>query len=232
MVNATSRRFYALERPGTRCTGGWVGPRTGLDGCRKSLPPTGFDPRNVQPVASRYTDWAIATLSRSKQPLIVKINFKRLVFYLLEGRFEIRRFLWCTAQKVKAVQSLESLGTFRPTTQRHILYSWLRASRLHVNKFQRDATVCRRPCTAKLLYMFRLSIAPTIRSTSNCNCSFWYRSYHVSEQEPSASVAFRPRWRKFLALTREWYFLSAYAILRSIPNKIGGVTALAISIEI
>jgi hypothetical protein len=36
---------------------------------------------------------------------------------------------------------------------------------------------------------FRVSIAPIIRSTSNCNCSFWYRSYHVSEQQPSASVA-------------------------------------------
>jgi len=30
--------------------------------------------------------------------------------------------------------------------------------------------------TAKSLYMFRVSIAPIIRSTSNCNCSFWYRS--------------------------------------------------------
>ena len=38
------------------------------------------------------------------------------------------------------------------------------------------------------LYMFRVSNAPIIRSTSNCNCSFWYRSYHVSEQQPSASV--------------------------------------------
>ena len=26
------------ERPGTHSTGGWVGPRTGLDGCGKSLP--------------------------------------------------------------------------------------------------------------------------------------------------------------------------------------------------
>ena len=23
------------KRPGTHCTGGWVGPRTGLDGCEK-----------------------------------------------------------------------------------------------------------------------------------------------------------------------------------------------------
>ena len=38
--------------------------------------------------------------------------------------------------------------------------------------------------------MFRVSIAPIIRSASNCNCSFWYRSYNVSEQQPSASVAY------------------------------------------
>jgi len=31
------------ERPGTQFTGGWVGPRAGLDGCGKK----GFDPRTV-----------------------------------------------------------------------------------------------------------------------------------------------------------------------------------------
>jgi hypothetical protein len=36
-----------------------VGPRAGLDRCGKSRPPPGFDPRTVQPVASRYTDLAI-----------------------------------------------------------------------------------------------------------------------------------------------------------------------------
>jgi hypothetical protein len=49
------------KRPGTHCTGSWVGPRIGLDGCRKSgPPPQGSDPRTVQPVASRYTDYAVA----------------------------------------------------------------------------------------------------------------------------------------------------------------------------
>ena len=37
---------------------GWA-PGAGLDGCGESRPPPGFDPRTVQPVASRYTDWAI-----------------------------------------------------------------------------------------------------------------------------------------------------------------------------
>jgi hypothetical protein len=60
VVNATPRPLYPRERPGTHCIGGWVGSRAGLDGCRKSRPPPGFDPRTLQPVASRYIDWAIA----------------------------------------------------------------------------------------------------------------------------------------------------------------------------
>jgi len=49
--------FYPRERPGTHFTGGWVGPRAGLEGRKISSPP-GFDPGTVQPVVSRYTDWA------------------------------------------------------------------------------------------------------------------------------------------------------------------------------
>ena len=30
--------LYPRERPATRCTGGWVGSRTGLDRCGKSFP--------------------------------------------------------------------------------------------------------------------------------------------------------------------------------------------------
>jgi hypothetical protein len=37
VVNARLRPFYPLERPGTRCLGGWVGPRAGLDRCGKIL---------------------------------------------------------------------------------------------------------------------------------------------------------------------------------------------------
>jgi len=50
--------LYPRERPGTHCTGGWVGPSTGLDRCGNLAPPPGFDHRTVQPVASRYTDYA------------------------------------------------------------------------------------------------------------------------------------------------------------------------------
>jgi len=41
------------EGPGTHCTGDWVGPRAGLEGCGKSRSPPGFEPQTVQPVESR-----------------------------------------------------------------------------------------------------------------------------------------------------------------------------------
>ena len=54
------------KRPGTHCVGGWVGPRTGLRWVRKISPPKGFDPRTVEPVASRYTDCTIAAHNQDK----------------------------------------------------------------------------------------------------------------------------------------------------------------------
>jgi hypothetical protein len=50
--------LYPRARPGTHYRGGWVGFRTGLDRCRKSRAPPGFDPQTVQTVASPYTDYA------------------------------------------------------------------------------------------------------------------------------------------------------------------------------
>ena len=41
-----SPSFYTRERPGTNRTGAWVGPSAGLEGCGKSRPIPGFDPRD------------------------------------------------------------------------------------------------------------------------------------------------------------------------------------------
>ena len=73
--------LFPRERPGTHCTGGWVVPRAGLDRCRKSRPPPGFDPWTVQPVASRYTDYATRPTPRcgmrsySSTPLYASTTF-------------------------------------------------------------------------------------------------------------------------------------------------------------
>jgi hypothetical protein len=62
-----SGRFTPRERaPGTYLIGGWVGPRTVLDAVVKRKNPSPrrqSNPRTpiVQPVAQRYTDWAITT---------------------------------------------------------------------------------------------------------------------------------------------------------------------------
>jgi hypothetical protein len=36
VVSVTPRPLYPREKPGTHCTGDWVGPRAGLDRCGKS----------------------------------------------------------------------------------------------------------------------------------------------------------------------------------------------------
>jgi hypothetical protein len=42
VVSTTPRPHYPWERPGAHCTGGWVGPRAGLDVCKKSRPHRDF----------------------------------------------------------------------------------------------------------------------------------------------------------------------------------------------
>jgi hypothetical protein len=66
------------KRPGSHCTRGCLGPRIGLHGPGKSLPPPGFNPWTVQPVASRYTDWAIPRIKRSQSLLALNWDGYRL----------------------------------------------------------------------------------------------------------------------------------------------------------
>ena len=95
---------------------------------------------------------------------------------------------------------------------------------VYINKIQQAATVCRCLFTAKLLYMFRVSLAPIIRSTSNCNCAYgtghsvrattfrqrglirpcWRKVVALtpwSVPEAQLQIEIRPRWRKVVALT-------------------------------
>jgi hypothetical protein len=54
------RHAPAALLPGkTPGAGGWVGPRAGLEQVRNISPPPGFDPPTLQPVANRYTDYAV-----------------------------------------------------------------------------------------------------------------------------------------------------------------------------
>ena len=57
-----------------------MGPRDGLDRCGKSRPPPGFDPRTVQPVAIRYTDYA------TRPTLVMKVI---IIFQVLSNCYGI-----------------------------------------------------------------------------------------------------------------------------------------------
>ena len=49
------------------CIGGRVGPRSSLDGCRKSCSQPGFNSHTIiQPIASHYTNYAILALYAEK----------------------------------------------------------------------------------------------------------------------------------------------------------------------
>jgi len=82
VINATPRPVYHRERPGNHYTGGWVGLRAGLDGRGESRLPHGFDPRTVQTVASRYTDWAnTAPTTNMVGPLIQQlVDCSRIIY--------------------------------------------------------------------------------------------------------------------------------------------------------
>ena len=49
-----------------------MGPKAGMDGCGKSRPPPGFDPRTVQPVANPHTDCAIPV--NGLMPVVLIMN--------------------------------------------------------------------------------------------------------------------------------------------------------------
>jgi len=79
VLSATPRPFYLRKRIGTHRTGGWVGHRVGLDECGKSRLQRRSIPRAVQPVASRYSDYAIVVTQ-------IYINLSYVSCYLYKKR--------------------------------------------------------------------------------------------------------------------------------------------------
>jgi len=48
---------------------GLGGPQGSSEWVRKMSPPPGFDPRTIQPVASRYTEWKVIPVNNSDVPV-------------------------------------------------------------------------------------------------------------------------------------------------------------------
>jgi len=49
VVNATLRPLYPLEKPGTPCIGGWMGPSASRDRCGKTCPHRVWSPGPISP---------------------------------------------------------------------------------------------------------------------------------------------------------------------------------------
>jgi hypothetical protein len=90
-------RFTPRERaPGTYCIRGWVGPRAVLDAVVKRKIPSPRRESNsrtpiVQPVAQRYTDWAITALIYKNAIINDKVSTSISV-YFKKRRSELRKF--------------------------------------------------------------------------------------------------------------------------------------------
>jgi hypothetical protein len=113
-------RFTPGKRPSTRCIGGWVGPRTGLDRCRKFCLYRDSILRTVQPVASRYTDWAVAAHMGKRNfenMLLIYLRANESFFCTWASIFNsalIFRFLWvlrvlCSKKHTKSTRQSQEV---------------------------------------------------------------------------------------------------------------------------
>jgi len=155
--------LYPRERPGTHFTGGWVGLRAGLDG-RKISSPTGNRSRIVQPVFSRYTDWA----TRPTLPPGVKV---------MKAWCPVtRRVAWYLQQRDNFIFPF----TFVARNIIHFLaVLWDRASLEQRCKQSTRCNKFRLLIFSYQLYMFRATNSPVLRST------FWL--YVQSKSAPVQS---------------------------------------------
>ena len=97
-----ARPLYPLQRPGTYCTGRYVGPRAVLDGSRKSRLPSGFNPRTFHPVGNLYTDWAILpTLARALNEKGVEQLGRKTRSACVR-----RNFMLCIPQRLNSVSKM------------------------------------------------------------------------------------------------------------------------------
>ena len=72
--NATLRPLYPQERRSTHCTGGWVGPRAGLDRCENSPPP----PAHNYSITGPSSPWRVSIPTELSQPTILNRSFCNL----------------------------------------------------------------------------------------------------------------------------------------------------------
>ena len=109
-VNATFRPLYPQERPSTHCIGGWLGPRAGLDGCRKSGPPY-WD--SIPAPSSPYRLAVLTELSRPRSRFMASSKTSPwtgrglvLPLQILVSRLFVKTIQQLSLSTVKTIQQL------------------------------------------------------------------------------------------------------------------------------
>ena len=121
MVSTTPSPLYPRERLGTHCIESWLGPRTSLDGCRKSAPPSpqpGFDRRTVQSVsrhAARYIFLTFLSAGADCKGNENFIGFSLLMFHF-RNHFLTFREIWSLGpnHKLSSLLILIRTGSYNP----------------------------------------------------------------------------------------------------------------------
>jgi len=95
VVNATPRPLYPPEKPGTHCTGGWLGPTAGPDGAV-----------NTAPMGIRSSDHP----TRSESLHRLSYRGLNLIFIL----YKIHLFIWDLKLLIEAKSMYFSFFIFAP----------------------------------------------------------------------------------------------------------------------
>ena len=137
MVSSTPRPYFTPpERPGARYRR--LGGPQGRSGRAENLVPPGFDPRTVQSVVSRYTEYQQFTRPYYQTAVISTAAFNRTIsikYCLLPKRMQLTLTAW--------TESLNSRDDGRGKTYRSCQKHWpIRPHDVFLNKYRSPFVRC------------------------------------------------------------------------------------------
>ena len=112
--------LYPRERPSTHFTGGWVGPRAGLEE-RNTSSPSGFDPGPSSPQS-------VAIPTELPSPLLLNINISNhntLYFGTANWRSEVAAIFRGIFENFRGISTFSLFQDFPWNTQRYSAEPWL-----------------------------------------------------------------------------------------------------------
>jgi hypothetical protein len=114
VVSTTYWPLYPRERAGTHCTGGWVGPRAGLDVCEKSRPHRD----SIPGLSSPYSVAIPTELSWPLRHMDSMESFGECVHLVTLSRFHLQTLCKCLevtdADDVQSAVSLQVVNVVGP----------------------------------------------------------------------------------------------------------------------